>query len=442
MKSSHSLDRLDVAFDDHRLTANAGLLLPATLAQHLGLEELFEEHVHLGEHHAGANVGRKALTLVASALAGGDCIDDVDALRAGGTADVLGHRVAAPSTLGTWLRAFTWGHSLQVEKVLGEALKRAWSAGAGPGLSAVTIDLDSTICETYGLQKQGGWGFTYSHVRGYHPLLATVAGSGDVCHARLRRGAATAAQGAGKFVTETIRRVRQAGASGPMVLRADSGFYNHQVVASCLKAGVAYSISARLTKPLKAVIEAIPDSDWVKIPYFLDGAEVAETTYTPFAHRPGRHEPVRLLGRRVRPTPGSQLDLFGVPFRYNAFVTNRPGAMLEVEADHRRHAEVENTIRDLKYGVGLNHLPSGKFAANAVWLALNVLAHNLARWVSRLGLGERLITTKRLRFCHLNIPGRLTYSGRRWRLHLPEHWPWSDPFITALERLRAIPLQT
>jgi hypothetical protein len=131
-----------------------------------------------------------------------------------------------------------------------------------------------------------------------------------------------------------------------------------------------------------------------------------------------------------------------VPFRYNAFVTNRPGAMLEVEADHRRHAEVENTIRDLKYGVGLNHLPSGKFAANAVWLALNVLAHNLARWVSRLGLGERLITTKRLRFCHLNIPGRLTSSGRRWRLHLPEHWPWSDPFITALERLRAIPLQT
>ncbi len=166
MKSSHSLDRVDVAFDDHRLAANAGLLLPATLAQHLGLEELFEEYVDLGQHHAGANGGRKALTLVASALAGGNCVDDVDALRAGGTGEVLGHRVVAPSTLGTWLRAFTWGHSLQVEKVLAEALKRAWSSGAGPGSAPVTIDLDSTICETYGLQKQGGWGFTYSHVRG------------------------------------------------------------------------------------------------------------------------------------------------------------------------------------------------------------------------------------------------------------------------------------
>ncbi len=441
MKSSHSLSRLDVAFDDHRLVAAAGLILPATLAQHLGVQELFEEHVDLGEHHAGANVGRKAMTLVASVLAGGDCIDDVDALRAGSAAEVLGHRVVAPSTAGTFLRAFTWGHSLQVEKVLGETLNRAWASGAGPGSAPMTIDLDSTICETYGLQKQGGWGFTYSHVRGYHPLLAVVAGSGDVCHARLRRGAATAAQGAEKFVAETIRRVRQGGASGPMLLRADSGFYNHKVVRACLRAGVKYSISARLTKPMKRVIEAIPDSDWVKIPYFLDGAEVAETTYTPFATQPGKQPAVRLLVRRVRPTPGSQLDLFGVPFRYNAFVTNRDGETIPVEADHRRHAEIENTIRDLKYGVGVNHMPSGKFGANAVWLALNVLAHNLARWVSRIGLGERLITTKRLRFCHLNIPGRLTYSGRRWQLHLPEHWPWADSFTLALTRLRAIPLR-
>ncbi len=440
MKSSHSLSRLEVAFDDHRLIAAAGLLLPATLGKQLGLEELFDEHVALGIPNAGANVGRKALTLIASALAGGDCIDDADALRAGGTEEVLGHRVAAPSTLGTFLRSFTWGHSLQVEKVLGQALRRAWAAGAGPGDRPLTIDLDSTICETYGLQKQGGWGFTYNHVRGYHPLLAVAAGSGDVCHARLRRGSAIAAQGAGKFVTETIRRVRQAGASGRITLRGDSGFYNHEVVGACERAGVRYSISARMFKPLHAAIEAIPDSDWVPIPYFLDGAEVAETTYTPFAYRHGKRQPVRLVVRRVRPTPGSQLDLFGVPFSYHAFVTDRDETMLEVEADHRRHAEVENTIRDLKYGVGLNHLPSGKFAANAVWLTLNALAHNLARWVSRIGLGEALITTKRLRFRHLNIPGRLTYSGRRWRLHLPEYWPWAEDFVLALGRLRAIPL--
>ena len=440
MKSSHSLDRLDVAFDDHRLTANAGLLLPATLGQHLGLEELFDEQVDLGGHHGGANVGRKAMTLVASALMGGDCIDDADALRAGGTDEVLGHRVAAPSTLGTFMRAFTWGHARQMDAVLGEALKRGWAAGAGPGEQSLTIDLDSTICETYGLLKAGGSKFTYNHVRGYHPLVAVVSRTGDVCHSRLRGGSAHAGRGAASFLGETVQRVRRAGAAGPLTMRADSGFYNHKVVGACRQSGVRFSISVKMYSGAKNAIAAIPDSDWTPIPYFLEGAEVAETTYTPFASQRGQ-KAVRLIVRRVRPTPGSQLDLFGVPFSYHAFITDRDGETLALEADHRRHAEVENTIRDLKYGVGLNHLPSGRFGANAVWLALNVLAHNLARWVSRIGLGEALVTTKRLRFRYLSIPGRLTYSGRRWRLHLPQYWPWADTFIAALERLRAIPLR-
>jgi len=440
VKSSHSLDRLDVAFDDHRLTANAGLLLPATLGQHLGLEELFDEQVDLGGHHGGANVGRKAMTLVASALVGGDCIDDADALRAGGTDEVLGHRVAAPSTLGTFMRAFTWGHARQMDAVLGEALKRGWAAGAGPGEQSLTIDLDSTICETYGLLKAGGSKFTYNHVRGYHPLVAVVSRTGDVCHSRLRGGSAHAGRGAASFLGETVQRVRRAGAAGPLTMRADSGFYNHKVVGACRQSGVRFSISVKMYSGAKNAIAAIPDSDWTPIPYFLEGAEVAETTYTPFASQRGQ-KAVRLIVRRVRPTPGSQLDLFGVPFSYHAFITDRDGETLALEADHRRHAEVENTIRDLKYGVGLNHLPSGRFGANAVWLALNVLAHNLARWVSRIGLGEALVTTKRLRFRYLSIPGRLTYSGRRWRLHLPQYWPWADTFIAALERLRAIPLR-
>ena len=440
MKSSHSLDRLDVAFDDHGLTANAGLLLPATLGQHLGLEELFDKHVNLGAHHAGANVGRKAMTLVASALVGGECIDDADALRAGGTGEVLGHRVAAPSTLGTFMRAFTWGHARQMDVVTAEALKRAWSAGAGPGDQPLTIDLDSTICETYGLLKAGGSKFTYNHVRGYHPLVAVVSRTGDVCHSRLRGGSAHAGRGAASFLRETVQRVRRAGAGGALTMRADSGFYNHKVVGACRQSGVRFSISVKMYSGAKNAIATIPDSDWTPIPYFLEGAEVAETTYTPFASQRGQ-KPVRLIVRRVRPTPGSQLDLFGVPFTYHAFITDRDGEMLALEADHRRHAEVENAIRDLKYGVGLNHLPSGKLGANAVWLVLNVLAHNLARWVSRIGLGEKLITTKRLRFCHLNVPGRLTRSGRRWLLHLPEHWPWADSFNAALQRLRAIPLR-
>ena len=148
-------DRIHVAFDDHRLLANAGLILPVTLAHHLGLGELVESHVDLGDAPGRANAGDKLLTPVASALAGGDCIDDADALRAGGTEQVLGCAVKAPSTLGTFLRSFRWGHVRQLDRVSREVLARAWDAGAGPGEEPLTIDLDSTVCETYGLAKEG-----------------------------------------------------------------------------------------------------------------------------------------------------------------------------------------------------------------------------------------------------------------------------------------------
>ncbi len=174
MRSSHSLDQLDVAFDDDRLIGDAGLLLPATLAQHLGLRELVDEHLDLGAAPGAANVGDKLLTLVMSALAGGDSIDDADALRAGGTGRVLGHVVKAASTLGTFLRSFRWGHVRSLDRVSRTLLARAWAAGAGPGVAPLTIDLDSTICETYGLAREGGSDFTYTHTRGYHPLLAVA----------------------------------------------------------------------------------------------------------------------------------------------------------------------------------------------------------------------------------------------------------------------------
>ena len=176
MPSSHSLDRIAVTFDDEHLVANAGLLAPATLAQHLGLRELFDSHVDLGAAAGHANVGHKAMTLIHSALAGGDSIDDADALRAGASQAVLGHAVLAPSTLGSYLRSYTWGHARQLDQVAGELLGRAWAAGAGPGGGALTIDMDSSVVETYGLKKQGGAKFTYNHVRGYHPLLAVIAG--------------------------------------------------------------------------------------------------------------------------------------------------------------------------------------------------------------------------------------------------------------------------
>ena len=440
MRSSHSLDRLDTAFDDDRLVADAGLLLPATLAHHLGLKELVDEHLDLGRKPGAANAGDKLLTLVMSALAGGDCIDDADALRAGGTGRVLGFTTKAASTLGTFLRGFRWGHVRQLDRVSRELLGRAWDAGAGPGSEPLTIDLDSTICETYGLAKEGATRFTYNHVRGYHPLLAIAAGSGEVLMARLRGGNANSVRGAGHFLAETIGRVRAAGASGQLTVRADSGFYAHAVVAVCRKLGVRYSITIRQHRSIRGLIEAIPENAWAPIPYWLEGgADVAETTYTPFKGEPDA-VPVRLIVRRVRPTPGSQLSLLTL-YDFHAFITDRDGETLELEADHRRHAEIENAIRDLKYGMGLNHLPSGRFAANGAWLAVQVIAHNLARWTARIGLGEGIVTTKTLRRRLFGLVGRLTRSARRLTLHLPTRWPWAIGWTVALARLRAIPLR-
>ena len=439
MRSSHSLDRLDTAFDDDRLVANAGLLLPATLATHLGLKEIVETHLDLGQAAGRANVGDKLLTLVMSALAGGDCIDDAAALRAGGTAGVLGFAIKAASTLGTFLRSFRWGHVRQLDAVTRHLLARAWAAGAGPGSAPFTIDLDSTICETYGLKKEGALHHGYTGVRGYHPLLAVAAGTGDILAARLREGRANTVRGAAHFLTETIGRVRSAGASGQLTMRADSGFYAHDVVGVCRKADVRFSITLRQHRSVRRLIEAIPEEAWTPIPYWIaGGADVAETTYTPFA---GEKDavPVRLIVRRVKPTPGSQLALLTL-YDFHAFITDRDGTTLVLEADHRRHAEIENAIRDLKHGVGLNHLPSGRFAANGAWLAVQVIAHNLARWTARIGLGEGIVTTKTLRRRLFALAGRLTRSARRFTLHLPARWPWAIGFAAALARLREIPL--
>ena len=429
-------DRIRIAFDDHRLVANAGLILPVTLAHHLGLGELVDRHLDLGDAPGRANVGDKMLTLVASALAGGDGIDDADVLRSGSTEQVLGCTVKAPSTLGTFLRSFRWGQARQLDRVSREVLARAWAAGAGPrsltNHDPLTIDLDSTVCETYGLVKEGAQRHNYAGQRGYHPLLAIAAGTGDVLMAQLRQGRANTARGAANFLRETVSRVRYAGATGPLTIRADRGFYNHDIVATCRAKGVRYSITVRQHQSLRNLIEVIPEQDWEPIPYWMEGAaDVAETEYTPFQHEPDA-APVRLIVRRVKPTPGSQLALFAT-YSYHAFITDRDGDTLTLEADHRRHAEIENAIRDLKYGVGLNHLPSGRFPANAAWLAIQVMAHNLARWTSRIGLDEPGTTTKTLRRRFFSLAGRIT-------LHLPQGWPWQNQFSSALARLRALPL--
>ena len=438
VRASHELSRMSVSDDEPNLVPAAGLLPAAALAQKLGLAELVEARVRLAEH--GANGGTKALSVVGSMLAGGDSIDDVAVLRAGALPEVF-DQTRAPSTIGTWLRAFKWSNVRELDAVTRGMLARLWAAGAGPAdpTGALTFDLDSTICEVHGRAKQGA-DYGYTRVRGYHPQLATLPETGQVIFSRLRGGAAHAARGAKSFLTETVSRLREAGATGPLTVRADSAFYSRAMISTARKFHVRFSITARQDKRIRAAIDAIPDEAWTPIPYWLStpevsGADVAEVPYTAFVGTKDAFE-VRLIVRRVRPTPGSQLALF-TAWDHHALVTNRDGETLELEADHRRHAVVEQSIAELK-SAGLAHIPSGKFMANAAWLSLAVIAHNLGRAVGALAeMPRATIATLRRRL--FTVPGRLVRTARQRHLRLPTRWPWADPFVTALATIAAMP---
>jgi hypothetical protein len=250
-------DATRVVFDDERAVANAGVLLPALLAGRLGLEALVDRTVDLGDRAGAPNPGRKVMSLVSAIALGADCIDDCDVLRSGQTQAVLGHEVSAPSTLGTFLRAFTFGHVRQLDRVLAVSLSRAWAAGAGPGEERLVVDVDSFVGEVYGDEKQGA-GYGYTHKRGYHPILATRSGTGEVLHIRARKGSANTSRGALRFVEELIPRVARAGASGPKLLRADSGFWNTKIMARLQAAGWTYSIGVRQQQHIKAAIKQSP----------------------------------------------------------------------------------------------------------------------------------------------------------------------------------------
>jgi hypothetical protein len=288
MGSSHTLDRLDTCFDDTHAVANAGLLLAATLAERLGIEQTADALIELGERPGAHRPGRKLLTLVHALLAGGDCIDDADLLRCGQTASVLGHRVMAPSTLGTFLRSFTFGHVRQLDRLAEQVLARAWTVGAGPGDGPMTMDLDSTVCEVHGYHKQGA-AYGYTHTLGYHPLLASRADSGEVLHARQRSGRANTARGTARFVDELAARVRRAGASGELTMRMDSGFWSAKTIRACRRHRIRYSITVRQTKPIQQAIAGIDQDAWVQIVYPDGGlGQVAET---PLPGRPADRAP-------------------------------------------------------------------------------------------------------------------------------------------------------
>jgi hypothetical protein len=425
-----SPDRLVVAFDDERVVANAGILLAVTLGQRLGLEALVEEIVDLGGRPGAARPGRKVLSLVHAMLLGADSIDDCDVLRAGRTEAVLGHQAMAPSTLGTFLRSFTFGHVRQLDQVLATALARAWAAGAGPSEERLVIDIDSFVGEVHGHAKQGA-GYGYTGKLGYHPLMASRAETAEVLHVRQRKGQANTQRGALRFVQELIPRVRRAGASGEILVRGDSGFQNKKVCTYLEKQGCLFSIGVKMNPAVQARIAEIPDEDWQPVQDYPDSGvcELAESTL-------GAD---RLIVRRVHLLAQEDQGELFTYWRHHAFITNRSEAADLVDAEHRQHAVVELVIRDLK-DQALAHFPSGHYSANSAWTVIACLAHNLSRWSALLGLTDptpRTATTTRRRL--FALPGRITRTARRSTMHLPARWPWQTDFIEALTRIRALP---
>ncbi len=427
-----SLDSVRVQFDEERLISDAGLLVSATLAERLGIEELVNESVWLPYRTPGAALpGRKVMSLVHGMLAGADSIDDMDLLRAGSTGLILGHRVMAPSTLGTFLRAFTFGHVRQLDRVLDVALTRAWQAGAGPGDGPLVIDIDSFIGEVHGEQKHGA-SYGYTRQLGYHPITAVRADTGEVLHIRNRKGNANTQRGAARFVDELLARVNRAGHTEAIVIRADSGFQNHKLMAGLDRRGVEFSIGVKQSKTIRGLIEEIPEGDWVTITDYPDTgqAQIAETMLGDW----------RLVVRRTR-LVGAQAELWP-DWRHHCFATNRTVPLLTADIDHRDHATIELAIRDLK-DQALQHFPSGQMHANSAWTVIAALAHNLGRWSTLIGLPNRPVQTAAARRRHLlRVPGRLTRTSRQWTLRMPARWPWQTDFTTVLDAIRALPART
>jgi hypothetical protein len=459
MQLSHSPARVSVAFDESNLVSCAGLAPALALAQRAGLDELVAEHLSLTGPGA-ANAPVKVSALVAGMLAGADSIDDMDLLRHGAMDRVFGG-VRAPSTLGTFLRRFTFGHVRQLDAVAARFLAGlAGLAGAAPLLPAAGtgadrvayLDIDDTVRTTHGYAKQGA-GYGYSGVKGLNVLLATLSTpltAPVIAATRLRKGATNSARGAKRLVADALKTAKTAGVDpkgGSLVIvRADSAFYGYDVIAAAHRGGSRFSVTARMTPAVKTAIASIDESAWTPIHYpdaFVDtdtgqlvsDAEVAEVAFTAFTgRRKAEHVTGRLIVRRVRrlnpaAVPEGQRFEQGELFaahRFHAVFTDSPAPMLDAESAHRGHAIVEQVIADLKNGP-LAHLPSGKFNANAAWVVCAAIAFNLTRAVGSLaGSPHAKATTATIRARLITIPARVSRSARRQKLHLPISWTWRD----------------
>ena len=458
MRLSHARRAIEARFDDPNLVSCAGLVAVMALADRCGLAALLVERLRITAK-GGANAATKVLALVAGMVCGADSIDDMDLLRHGGMGRLFAD-VRAPSTLGTFLRLFTFGHVRQLDTVAAGLLARL--AHATPALSdaekVVLVDLDDTVRQTYGDAKQGA-GRGYTGIKGLNALLAVVStpiSAPLIAATRLRRGSTNSARGAAKLLADALATARRAGASGLVLVRADSAYYGHDIVAACRRAGARFSITARLTPTVITAITSIEEQAWTPIRYpnaiydedeqrWISDAEVAEVGFTAFTGRRKRdHVTARLIVRRVRrlnpaaaPTrpagkAGKQGELFAA-YRYHAVFTDSPESMLAAEATHRDHAIVEQVIAELKNGP-LAHLPSGIFTANAAWLVCAAISHNLTRTAGALAGGRhRRSRTATIRTQLITTPARIAHSAHQQTLHLPRDWPY-EPGLDELFR--------
>lgn len=463
MQVSHTPAAVSAAFDDANLIAQAGLVPVMRLAERCGLSRLVAEKVRLSgaKNGAGAAADAKVTSIVGGMVAGADSIDDLDVLRHGAMPVVFGG-VRAPSTLGTFLRAFTHGHALQLHavhrKFLGElAAHTPLLPGSG---EKAFIDVDSTHKRVYGRTKQGAEYGRFKGIRTLHPLLATICTPHSrpvIATVRMRRGKAADSRGAPKFVSEALATAHEAGCTGLRILRADSQFYNAGVIAACRRAGARFSITTGMNPSIRRAIAAVPDTAWQQITYptavpdpetgeLISDAEVAEIpAYTAFAGRKKADRvTARLIVRRVRDlakpaTVGEQGELFPV-WRHHPFFTDNPAETLQAEREHRHHAVIEQVIADSKAGA-FAHLPSGHFNANAAWLTLWAMAHNLLRAAGALAsLFHARATTATLRAHLVHIPARLARTARvKLTAHLPVNWPWRNAYQNLSETVHHPP---
>jgi hypothetical protein len=453
----HGLAKIHASFDEPNLVSRAGLVPVMALAERAGLGELVAEHVRPGRR-CGVNAQLKVPCLVAGMVAGADSIDDLDVLRHGALPGLFGG-LRAPSTLGSFLRAFTWGNVLQLGKVNRELLAElARRAPLLPGAGTLAFaDIDSMQKRVCGHAKQGAaFGHTKIQgksllVRGLNVLAATIStplAAPVIAATRLRGGSASSARGAASMVTEAAGTARAAGCAGTLVVRMDSGFYGAPAVRAARQAGACFSVTVRMDSRVRAAIAAIPEDAWTPIRYpraifddqlgcWVSDARVAEADYTAFTSRKGKAITARLIVRRVRDlnarAPAGQGELF-TAWRYHALFTDSPFTMLQAEEHHRDHAQVEQVFADCNDGP-LAHLPSGSFPANAAWVACAAISHNLLRAAGALAsLACARARGATVRRDLIDVAARTARHGRgHLTLHLPEGWHRQQEWLNLLD---------